>query len=269
MAVVRSLVFLLLVLLITPPYAVCILLCFPLPHRARRYSAVPWVKLVAWLIKHVLGIDYQVVGRENLPRTPVIILAKHQSAWETVVLQLVFPLALLVWKKELRWQLPFFGWALAVIPMIAVDRKAGKQALRDLVKQGRLRLSQGYSIVIFPEGTRTPPGKEQRFKVGGAYLAVEAGVPVVPVALNSGEYWGRNALFKRAGTITVSIGPTIDTQGQRADKVSAQAESWINQEMRRISPELYADAPRGAAASVQATQRMIQPAAAEQSADLP
>lgn len=242
MFVVRSLFFLLLVLLITPPYAALMLLCFPLPHRWRRYSAVPWVMLVAWLIKHVLGIDYRVQGRENLPDTPVVILAKHQSAWETVVLQLVFPLALLVWKKELRWQLPFFGWALAVIPMISVDRKAGKQALRDLVRQGRLRLSQGYSVVIFPEGTRTLPGEERRFKVGGAYLAVEASVPVVPVALNSGEYWGRNALFKRAGTITVSIGPAITTQNQRADTVSAQAETWINQEMRRINPERYAQA---------------------------
>ena len=235
----RSVLFLILMLVVTPPYALLIILCFFLPHRARRYTAVPWVYMTSWLIKHLLGIDYRVVGRENIPARPAVILAKHQSAWETVVLQQIFPLALLVWKKELRWQIPFFGWALAVIPMIAVDRKAGKYALRDLVAQGKLRLEQGYSIVVFPEGTRTEPGQHRNFKVGGAHLAVKTGAPVLPVALNSGEFWGRNAFFKTPGVITVSIGPAIETTGLRADEVSRRAESWIRTEMARISPGLY------------------------------
>lgn len=239
MNVLRSIVFLLVMLLFTPPYALLMLLCFPLPHRLRRYSAVPWVMLTGWLIKHLQGIDYRVLGRENIPDRPVVVLAKHQSAWETVVLQLIFPLSLLVWKKELRWQVPFFGWALAVIPMIAVDRKAGREALRDLVRQGRLRLGQGYSIVIFPEGTRSPPGERQSYKAGGAMLAVETNTPVLPVALNSGEYWGRNAFFKTPGTITVSIGPLIETTGLKATVVNARAEAWIEEEMTRISPHLY------------------------------
>ncbi|MFI4981361.1 MAG: lysophospholipid acyltransferase family protein, partial [Nevskiales bacterium] len=185
----RSILFMLLLLIFTPPYALFMIFCFPLPHRARRLTAVPWVSLTTWLIKHVLGIDYRVLGRKNIPDRPAVILAKHQSAWETVVLQQVFPLALFVWKKELRWQLPFFGWALAVIPMISIDRNARTNALRQLVSQGRLRLSQGYPVVIFPEGTRTPPGTYRRYKIGGAHLAVEAGAPVLPVALNSGEFW--------------------------------------------------------------------------------
>ncbi len=248
MNILRSLVFLVVMLLFTPPYALLMLFCFPLPHRLRRYSAVPWVSLTCWLIKHLLGIDYRVLGREHIPDRPVVILAKHQSAWETVVLQQIFPLSLFVWKKELRWQIPFFGWALAVIPMIAVDRKAGREALRDLVRQGRLRLSQNYSIVIFPEGTRSSPGQRQSYKVGGAMLAVEAGVPVLPVALNSGEFWGRNAFFKTPGTITVSIGPLIETAGMKATAINARAEAWIEEEMARISPHLYQPAtPKPAA----------------------
>ena len=239
MNVLRSFVFLLVMLLVTPPYALLMLFCFPLPHRWRRYSAVPWVTMTCWLIRYLQGIDYRVLGREHIPDRPVVILAKHQSAWETVVLQQIFPLSLFVWKKELRWQLPFFGWALAVIPMIAVDRKAGREALRDLVRQGRLRLAQGYSVVIFPEGTRSLPGQRQPYKAGGAMLAVEAGVPVLPVALISGEYWGRNAFFKSSGTVTVSIGPLIETAGLKASTVNARAEAWIEEEMARISPHLY------------------------------
>ncbi|HQW19132.1 MAG TPA: lysophospholipid acyltransferase family protein [Rhodocyclaceae bacterium] len=239
MPYLRSILFMLVLLIVTPPYALGMILCFPLPHRARRYTAVPWVFMTIWLIKHVLGIDYRVLGRENIPQRPAVILTKHQSAWETVVLQEVFPLALFVWKKELRWQLPFFGWALAVIPMISIDRTAGKNALRQLVAQGRLRLSQGYPIVIFPEGTRTEPGKTRRYKIGGAHLGVESGAPVLPVALNSGEFWGRNAFFKQPGTITVSIGPAIEPQGLTADEVNTRAEAWIEAEMARISPHLY------------------------------
>ena len=232
----RSILFM---LIVTPPYALCMIFCFPLPHRVRRYTAVPWVFMTVWLIKHVLGIDYRVLGRENIPDRPAVILAKHQSAWETVVLQQVFPLALFVWKKELRWQLPFFGWAQAVIPMISIDRNAGKDALKQLAKQGSMRLSQGYPVVIFPEGTRTPPGEHRRFTIGGAHLGIKSGAPILPVALNSGEFWGRNAFFKKPGVVTVSIGPVIDPDGLSAREVNARAEAWMEAEMARISPHLY------------------------------
>jgi 1-acyl-sn-glycerol-3-phosphate acyltransferase len=238
LAVLRSLLFLAILVVFTPPWALLMMLCFPLPHRWRRYTAVPWVFACIWLIEHVLGIRHRVIGRENIPQRPAVILAKHQSAWETVVLQEVFPLSLFVWKKELKY-LPFFGWALAVIPMISIDRGAGKNALRQLVDQGRLRLAQGYPVIIFPEGTRVTPGHHKRFKVGGAHLGVETGAPVLPVALNSGEHWGRHALIKYPGTVTVSIGPAIDPAGLSAEDVNARAEAWIEAEMRRISPQLY------------------------------
>lgn len=239
MNLLRSILFMLVLVVVTPPYALLMILCFWLPHRARRYTAVPWVFMTIWLIKHLLRIDYRVAGREHIPARPAVILAKHQSAWETVVLQQVFPLGLFVWKRELFWQLPFFGWALAVIPMIAIDRDAGTNALKQLVDQGRLRLAQGYPVIIFPEGTRVAPGQHRRFKGGGAHLGVATGAPVLPVALNSGEFWGRNAFFKRPGTITVSIGPAIDPSGLSAEDVNSRAEAWIEAEMARISPELY------------------------------
>lgn len=236
--ILRSALFMLIMVVITPPYTLFVMLCFPLPHRMRRQSVVAWVVMATWLIEHLLRIDYRVLGRENIPDRPAVILSKHQSAWETIVLQRIFPWTLFVWKSELK-RLPFFGWALAVTPMISIDRGGGKEALRQLLEQGRLRLSQGYRVIIFPEGTRTPVGTHRRYKIGGASLAVEAGAPLVPVALNSGEFWSRRAFIKYPGTITVSIGPAIDPTGLSAQDVNARAEAWMEGEMRRICPHLY------------------------------
>ena len=242
MAVVRSLLFLLILLVVTPPYTLGVVFCRPLPHRMRRRTVVPWVNFTIWLIKHVLGIPYRLQGAENIPARPVVVLCKHQSAWETFMLQEVFADTVFVWRKEIKY-LPFFGWALASIPMIETDRSASRASLKRLVEQGRDRLYHGYTVIIFPEGTRSQPGSKNRYKVGGAHLAVETGTPVVPVALNSGEFWGRNALFKRCGTVTVSIGPAIDPAGLTASEVTQRAEAWIEAEMSRISPQLYGARP--------------------------
>jgi 1-acyl-sn-glycerol-3-phosphate acyltransferase len=238
MAVFRSLLFLLILIVVTPPYTLGVILCRPLPHHMRRRTVVPWVNFTIWLIKHVLGIPYRLLGAENIPDRAAVVLAKHQSAWETFVLQEVFRDTVFVWRREIKY-LPFFGWALASIPMIETDRSATKSSLKRLVEQGRDRLANGYTVIIFPEGTRSRPGSQNRYKGGGALLAVETGAPVVPVALNSGEFWGRNALFKKCGTVTVSVGPVIDPAGLSAGEVLERAEAWIENEMRRISPQLY------------------------------
>jgi len=238
MAVVRSLLFLLILVLVTPPYTLFVILCRPLPHHVRRRSVVPWVNFTIWLVKHLLGIPYRLLGAENIPAHAAIVLAKHQSAWETLMLQEVFKDTVFVWRKEIKY-LPFFGWALASIPMIETDRNASRSSLRRLVEQGRDRLDNGYTVIIFPEGTRSRPGSKNRYKIGGAHLAAETGRPVIPVALNSGEFWGRNAWFKKCGTVTVSVGPAIDPQGLGANEISDRAEAWIEAEMRRISPHLY------------------------------
>jgi 1-acyl-sn-glycerol-3-phosphate acyltransferase len=234
----RSLLYLLLVALYTPPFIVLLLLVSWLPTRQFRRVSMIWVHIAMWLIRHLLRIDYRVLGAENIPSVPCVVLSKHQSAWETIVLQHVFVMASYVYKKELHW-LPFFGWGLAMLPFVGIDRNAGKDALVQVATRGKQRLAEGYPVVIFPEGTRVAPGTKKRYKIGGAYLAAQAGVPAVPVALNSGEFWRRNAFVKRPGTVTMSIGPAIDPAGLSAEDINSRVEAWIETEMRRISPHLY------------------------------
>lgn len=227
------------VLSLTIPLIVLALLAvFWLPSRQRRLFVMPWVRCVMWLIRHLLGIDYRIIGAENIPATPCVVLSKHQSAWETFALQVIFPLTSFVYKRELHW-LPFFGWGLKLMPFVGIDRASGKAALKQVIERGKRRLTEGYSVVIFPEGTRVAPGIQRDFKIGGAWLASAAGVLAVPVALDSGEYWGRNAFVKTPGTVTVSIGPAIDTAGKKPTEVNALVEQWITAEMHRISPHRY------------------------------
>ena len=207
-----------------------------------------WRRLFMGAVSIILGIRYEVRGRDNLPETPVVILSKHQSAWETVALQDVyFPRWLcFVYKQELHW-IPFVGWALYSLPMVAVDRGGGREALTSLAREGAKRLAEGHHVLVFPEGTRVAPGATKRYKIGGAHLAVSAGVKVSPVAHNAGEVWPRNAFVKHPGKVIISIGPLIDTTGLTAEEVNQRAEAWIEAEMRRISPEHYAGAAGHAA----------------------
>lgn len=251
MSVLRSAVFMAILVVFTPLFVLLLLALFWLPERRRRLLVMVWVHPVMWLIRHLLGIEDRIVGRENIPAGPCIVLCKHQSAWETIALQEIFSLTSFVYKRELHW-LPFFGWGLRLMPFVAIDRGAGKQALNQVAERGKKRLADGYSVVVFPEGTRVAPGHKKRYKIGGAHLATVSGAPVVPVALNSGEFWRRNAFLKQPGLVTVSIGPAIDPSGLSAEDINLRAEAWIEDEMRRISPHLYrheaASAPTCAAA---------------------
>ena len=240
-AVLRSVLYLLLAVLITAPFGLLVTLAIVFPMSVRFRVIAVWRAGFLALCKYVLGLDYRVVGRENIPSTPSVILSKHQSAWETVSLQAIFPPLVFVLKKSLL-MIPFLGWAFAAVKMISIDRGAGQDALRQVVSQGCDRLKAGYWVVIFPEGTRIAPGQKRRFKTGGAHLAVSSGAFAVPVAHNAGEYWARNAFVKKAGQITVSIGPAIDPAGKTAEEITALAEQWIEAEMRRISPHLYPSA---------------------------
>ncbi|WP_332671115.1 lysophospholipid acyltransferase family protein [Aromatoleum sp.] len=247
MILLRSLLFAIVLAIVTPPYAIFGFLTFPLPPRMRHRIITSWAPLVMWFVWHLLGIRFKVVGRENIPAGPAVILSKHQSAWETMALQVIFPPLCFVLKRELL-KVPFFGWGLAQIPGIAIDRNAGKDALTQVVEQGRARLAEGFWVVVFPEGTRVAPGATRRYKPGGAWLAQKAGVPIVPVAHNAGEFWRRNAFLKRPGEITVSVGPLIDPAGLAAAEVNARAEAWIEAEMRRLFPHHYRREPSRAAA---------------------
>jgi 1-acyl-sn-glycerol-3-phosphate acyltransferase len=236
--VLRSLLFAVVLAIVTPPYAIFGFLTFPLPARWRHRIITSWAPLVMWFVWHLLGIRYKVIGHENIPAGPAVIISKHQSAWETMALQVIFPPLCFVLKRELL-RVPFFGWGLAQIPGIAIDRAAGKDALAQVIEQGKARLSEGYWVVVFPEGTRVAPGTTRRYKPGGAFLAKKARAPVVPVAHNAGEFWRRNAWLKYPGEIVVSIGPVIDPAGRQGSEVNEAAEAWIEDEMRRLFPEHY------------------------------
>ncbi len=246
MILLRSLLFFILLTPFTIVYGVFSAFTFPLPRQTRYAIITSWATIAMFLIRHVLGIRHTVIGRENLPNVPAVILCKHQSAWETIALQRIFPPIAFVLKRELL-RIPFFGWGLAQMPIISIDRSAGKDALKQVVDQGRERLSEGFWVVVFPEGTRAPIGSAKRYKIGGATLATAASAPVVPVAHNAGEFWRRNAFLKRPGKVIVSIGPVIETAGRTPEEVNAQTEAWIEAEMRRLFPHHYKHAPAAAA----------------------
>ena len=234
MLVIRSLIFLLLQIIITPVFAMLALLSFPLNPLTRYRIISQWAKLMLPLLRVVCGIRHEVRGIENIPKEPCIVLCKHQSAWETLALQKIFPPQVWVLKRELLW-LPFSGWALALTSPIAIKRSDGKGAMKQLLKQGKERLAQGFYVVIFPEGTRVPFGTRGRYKIGGAMLAASSGVPVVPVAHNAGRLWGRNAFSKHPGLITMSIGAPIETKGLKAEEVNARVEAWIENEIQQLT----------------------------------
>lgn len=230
--VIRSSFFAAFQLLITPVFAVIALLTFPLPALTRYRIITLWTRCVMWASRAICGIRYRVIGADNIPSEPCIILAKHQSAWETMGFQLIFPPQVWVLKRELL-RVPFFGWGLAMLSPIAIDRSSRRQALQQLVDQGQQRLAAGFYIVIFPEGTRIAPGKRGKYRAGGARLAVQTGTPVLPVAHNAGLRWGKNAFLKYPGLITVSIGPLMHPDGD-ADSLARRVEDWIEHEMLHL-----------------------------------
>lgn len=236
MVFLRSLLFNLIQALITIPFGLFPLLAWMLPPLTRYRIIALWGRMVIPLAKVILGIRFRVEGLENLPREPAVVLSKHQSAWETIAFQQIFPPVSFVLKKSLL-RIPFFGWGLAMFSPIAIDRGAGREALKQLEKQGQERLRDGFWVLVFPEGTRVAPGAKGNYQVGGAWLACKAGAPVAPVAHNAGQCWPKNAFIKRPGEITVRIGPAIPTKGRKANEVSKEAEAWIEAAMARLHEE--------------------------------
>jgi 1-acyl-sn-glycerol-3-phosphate acyltransferase len=185
------------------------------------------------MLRTLCGVRWKVEGRENLPQRPAIILSKHQSAWETLAFQHIFPPQVHVLKRELLW-IPFFGWGLALMSPIAIDRARGIAALRQIARKGRERLEQGFWVVVFPEGTRVAPRQKRKYQLGGAWLAAHARAPVVPVAHNAGSCWPRNSFLKFPGEVTVRIGPAIESAGRDPQAINAQAEAWIEAQQKTL-----------------------------------
>lgn len=212
-----------------------VLLCTPLPFRLRYRVATQWARLSLDWLAITCKLRHRVSGDENVPDTACIVFSKHQSTWETLALQRLFPPQVWVLKRELLW-LPVFGWGLAAMKPIALNRGAGRKAVEQLVEQGKARLKEGLWVIVFPEGTRTAPGTRGRYRIGGAVLAERSGHPVLPVAHNAGEFWPRRGFIKRPGTIDVVIGAPITSDRKDAATILKEAETWIESTMDRISP---------------------------------
>lgn len=233
MALFRSVLFNVLMWVSVVIYAPLMLPTALLPFPARYRLIRQWARFQVFLLKLMCDLDYRVEGREHLPAGAAIIMSKHQSAWETIAFQEIFPAQTWVLKRELMW-IPLFGWALALLRPIAINRGAGRQAIEQIIAQGRERLQSGIWVVVFPEGTRVAPGARRRYGIGGAVLAAEAGYPVVPVAHNAGSFWPRRGFLKRPGTIRVVIGPAIDPRGRKAEEIIRRTEEWIENAMMEL-----------------------------------
>jgi 1-acyl-sn-glycerol-3-phosphate acyltransferase len=241
MNAVRSVLFLVGAVLVTAVFGILVPLGGLFGFRPGAFFANMYARVMLVWIEVSLAIRCQVEGWENVPPGPAVIMAKHQSAWETLFMEARFPPQCWIVKRELLW-LPFVGWGLLAIRCIAIDRSSGQTAREQIVAQGAQRLAQGIWVSIFPEGTRVAPGKRGRYGIGGALLATRTGKPILPMAHNAGELWGRYAFTKRPGTVRVVIGKPIETAGRDALSVNAEVEAWIEGQMRRISPERYAEA---------------------------
>jgi 1-acyl-sn-glycerol-3-phosphate acyltransferase len=222
----RALIYYLLIVIIVVPYWVLVMSVAWLPRIPRWKIIAGWPRLAAWLAVHVLGIRYEIRGRENVPAEPVVILSKHSSAWETLAYSEIFPPHVYVMKRELMW-LPFLGWGLALFSPIFINRADRKNAMRRIIELGKERLAQGFCIMVYPEGTRIAVGKRGRYKLGGAHIAVQTGARVLPVAHNAGLLWPRNAFLKKSGKVTVVIGEPIDSAGHTPEQLMRRVEDWI------------------------------------------
>ena len=204
-----------------------------MPYTTRYRVLTSWADLNLWCLERVCGLNYQVDGLHNLPDKPSVVMSNHQSTWETLVLKRFFPPLCWVVKRELMW-IPFFGWSLAMLQPIAINRGAGRRAVDQLIQQGQARLNSGRWVIVFPQGTRVAPGKQRRFKLGGAVLANKTQVPVIPVAHNSGYFWPRRQFLKYPGTITVSLGPPVATQDKSPEEIMDEVKNWIDTELEVI-----------------------------------
>jgi 1-acyl-sn-glycerol-3-phosphate acyltransferase len=222
----RALLFYIGLLPLTVLFSLISGLILPL-NLSKRYKIVTqWSRFALWWLRLTCGVTSTITGLENIPSQPSVIFCKHQSAWETMALQFIFPPHVQVVKRELLY-VPFFGWGLTSLNPIAIDRNAGANALRKVLRIGDLRIKQGWWVLLFPEGTRTKPGDSQEYSPSAAALAIRAGCNLVPVAHNAGVFWSRNALRKMQGEIQLVIGPALDSKGKSATALTAEAAEWI------------------------------------------
>ena len=243
MALLRSVIHALWMLMTVIPYAVAIVLLSPFAKPYTLYRiARGWLRQVMNGLTVICGVRWRVQGWENLPTgetSPAILLVKHQSTLETFLMPVLMPHPLAyVFKRELLY-IPFFGWAIGRLDMVHIDRSQKTQSFNKVVEQGKRLLAQGVWVIMFPEGTRIPRGQAGSYKSGGTRLAVATGAPVIPIAVSSARCWPRKSMVKYPGMVDVSIGPPIPSEGRSADELMREVEAWIESEMRRLDPDAY------------------------------
>lgn len=211
------------------------LLLFPIPFPTRFRLVSNWARFNLWWLRVICRIEPRVTGLANVTGHTSIIMCKHQSTWETLVIQLLFPPQVWILKRELLW-IPIYGWGLAAMEPIAIDRASGVRSLKQIVRQGTARLNAGLWVVIFPEGTRIAPGQRQKYHPGGGMLAAQSGYPIIPIAHNAGYLWPRNSFLKRPGVIDLVIGPPIQPRGKKANEITREVEEWIESTVASLPP---------------------------------
>lgn len=209
-------------------WSLWIIIMMLLPFRVRHMLATSWADISVWLLRLICGVKWQVHGRENLPDFPVIVVVNHQSTWETVFTPLLIRRQVWVLKKELV-QIPFFGWAMASLGAIAIDRSRRKKAMEQVIEQGKQRMSLGFSVVMFPEGHRFPPDAPLHFKQGAVRLASSLNVPILPIAHNAGQFWPRRGVM-HSGTVQVAVGELIYPEGVAINALNQQVENWVREQ---------------------------------------
>jgi 1-acyl-sn-glycerol-3-phosphate acyltransferase len=231
---IRSLLFTTFVAVYTIFYSFISVSLFPLPLRYRFTCIMAWTRTMIWVLKKICYIDYEVEGWENIPKDRNgIIMCKHQSTWETFFIPGHFYQPAIILKRELLW-VPFFGWGLATIDPIAINRKDGHTAIEQIISKGKQCLDAKRWVLVFPEGTRIAPGHVGKYRIGGARLATATGYPILPIAHNAGRFWPKRGFLKKPGTIKVVIGPLIETKDRKPEEVLAETKNWIETTMQRI-----------------------------------
>ena len=201
-------------------------IAFPLDFKKRYYLITRWAVFNLWWLKICCNVTYEILGKENIPKKPCIVMCKHQSAFETLALQRIFIPQVWILKKELL-QIPIYGWGLASMQPIAINRDSSIKSFKQIADQGCERLEKGYWVVIFPEGTRVAPNKKKKYLPGGGMLAEKSGARIVPVAHNAGRLWPRNSMIKKPGLITIKIGPVMESKNKTAKEITNNVENWI------------------------------------------
>ncbi|VAX10423.1 Acyl-CoA:1-acyl-sn-glycerol-3-phosphate acyltransferase [hydrothermal vent metagenome] len=228
MILIRSIIYFILLVITSLVFATAIITVgLLLTYKQRSNIANHWGMLNIWLVAKICGLKYEITGLENIPDSACIIMSKHQSTWDTMFLRGILPPEQAwVLKKELM-HVPFFGWGLMAVQAIGIDRKAGRQAINQIIRLGSERLEKGHYVIIYPEGTRVAPGERKKYGISGALLAHKSKYPIIPIAHNAGVFWRRMGLKKYPGTIQVVIGKPIKVDGLKSSEINSLVEEWI------------------------------------------